>query len=83
MEVTKTIEMEGICEANEQISEAYKDLKSEFETVGMKEGQDFKIDSNGRWTDFDKDNKEVYYLFEVQMNERAKDEGIRQGWFDK
>jgi hypothetical protein len=92
MKVTKTIEMEGGCHANEYMSEAYQDLKSEFETVGLKEGVDFSINKDGRYQGHDapsmqvlrenQDEYYVFYLFEVKMNERAEQEGKRQGWFD-
>jgi len=60
-------EFEGVCAPDQQISQAENELKHELINYGMKEGSDFNINSNGRWTDTDQESKLVYYLFEVTI----------------
>ena len=66
MEV-RTEEFVGACTKDESILEAYEDARSEFETFGLRDRVDFKIDLNGRWKDLVIETNEVEYLFEIQL----------------
>ena len=79
--INSTIEMEGYCKVGEKVSEAYNDLKSELETVGLISGKDFNIVSqDGRFVDFH-EGEEVYFMFEVKiLSQKFIDVCSKQGW---